>query len=350
MRGSRSISACTLLVAVWMTSCGVARRPPALPAIRPRTSATFLVVGDIMLARGVAAAIERSRDPRRPFSAMSDVLHSVAFAFGNLESPFSARAQASPSANRLIFGAPSDALSGLMDAGFKILNLANNHALDQGPAGLRRTARLLDENAIQHVGAGSDLDQAWQPASVTANGIRIAFVGASFNDFGAARNPFVARIEDRARLRRALANCHARADFVVVTMHAGNEYTHTPNQAQIDFAHAAIDAGADLVVGAHSHWVQTFESYNGKSVFYGLGNFVFDQDWSRETTHGLALRVRLAKLPGAAFATLERIELLPVVIEHASTPRLATEREGRAILHDAGLDGLEGGIGGRRGT
>jgi poly-gamma-glutamate capsule biosynthesis protein CapA/YwtB (metallophosphatase superfamily) len=309
------------------------------------------VVGDIMLARGVAAVIERSGDPRRPFSGMSDVLHSVAFAFGNLESPFSARAQSSPSANRLIFGAPSDALSGLIDAGFKVLNLANNHALDQGSAGLRHTARLLDENAIQHVGAGSDLDQAWQPAIVTANGIRIAFVGASYaslNDVGAARNPFVARIEDRARLRRALAGLRARADFVVVTMHAGNEYTHRPNQAQIDFAHAAIDAGADLVVGAHSHWVQTFESYNGKPVFYGLGNFVFDQDWSRETTHGLALRVRLAKPNGAASATLERIELLPVIIEQASTPRLTTESEGRTILQDAGLDGLGGMIGGRR--
>jgi poly-gamma-glutamate synthesis protein (capsule biosynthesis protein) len=334
-----------------MTSCGVARRPPALPAIRPRTSATFLVVGDIMLARRVAAAMSRARDPLLPFSGMRDVLHSVAFAFGNLESPFSARAQASPSANRLIFGAPSDTLSGLMDAGFKILNLANNHALDQGPAGLRRTARLLDENAIQHVGAGSDLDQAWQPAIVTANGIRIAFVGASYaslNDLGVARSPLVARIEDRARLRRALAGLRARADFVVVTMHAGNEYTHRPNQAQIDFAHAAIDAGANLVVGAHSHWVQTFESYNGKPVFYGLGNFIFDQDWSRETTHGLALRVRLAKLPGAASASLERIELLPVIIEQASTPRLTTESEGRTILQDAGLDGLGEMIGGRR--
>ena len=336
-----------------MSSCGVARRPPAPPAIRPRASATFLVVGDIMLARGVAAAIERSRDPRRPFSGMSDVLHSVAFAFGNLESPFAASAQVGPSANRLVFGASSDALSGLIDAGFKILNLANNHALDRGPAGLRRTARLLDENAIQHVGAGSDLDQAWQPAIIYANGLRIAFVGASYaslNDFGATRNSFVARIEDQNRLRRALASLHARADFVVVTMHAGNEYTHQPNQAQIDFAHAAVDAGADLVVGAHSHWVQTFESYQGKPVFYGLGNFVFDQDWSRETTHGLALRVRLAKPSGTASATLERIELLPVVIEHASTPRPATEREGRAILQDAGLDGLKGGIGGRRGT
>lgn len=336
-----------------MTSCGVARRTPVLPTIRPRASATFLVVGDIMLARGVAAVIERSGDPRRPFSGMRDVLHSVAFAFGNLESPFSTNAQAGLSANRLVFGAPSDALSGLIDAGFKVLNLANNHALDHGPAGLRRTTRLLDENAIQHVGAGSDLDQAWQPAIVTANGIRIAFAGASYaslNDLGAARVPFVARIEDRAHLRRALAGLHARADFVVVSMHAGNEYTHQPNQAQIDFAHAAVDAGADLVVGAHSHWVQGFESYNGKPVFYGLGNFVFDQTWSPETTHGLALRIRLSQTPGAASATLERIELLPVVIEHASTPRLATEREGQAILHAAGLDGLEGVIGGRRGT
>ncbi|MGD0578584.1 MAG: CapA family protein, partial [Bryobacteraceae bacterium] len=192
-----------------------------------------------------------------------------------------------------------------------------------------------------------------QPAIVTANGIRIAFVGASYsslNDLGVARNPNVARIEDHDRLRRALAGLHARADFVVVTLHAGNEYTHKPNQAQIAFAHAAVDAGADLVVGAHSHWVQAFDSYKGKPVFYGLGNFVFDQDWSRETTQGLALRIRLAKLPGAGSATLERIELLPVVIEHASTPRPANEREGQAILHAAGLDVLEGVVGGRRGT
>src|SRR5208283_2631318 len=338
-----------------MTACGGARRGPEAPVIRARASATFLAVGDIMLARGVAGVMQRTGDPRRPFSGMRDVLHSAAFAFGNLESPFSASAQASPSANRLVFGAPSDALGGLIDAGFQIVNLANNHALDQGPAGLRRSARLLDEDAIQHVGAGADPDQAWQPAIVTANGIRIAFVGASYaslNDLGAARNPFVARMEDRDRLRRAVAGARARADFVVVSMHAGIEYTHKPNQAQIDFARAAIDAGADLVVGAHSHWVQSFESYKGKPIFYGLGNFVFDQTWSAETMHGLALRVRLAKAPGGAAATLERIELLPVVIEHASTPRLARPREAQAILQAAGLDGLEGEemVGGRRGT
>src|SRR3974390_2634026 len=101
MWGSRSISAGTLLVAIWSTSCGVVHRPLDPPAIRHRASASFLVVGDIMLARGVAAAMQRSGDPMRPFSRMQGVLLSVAFAFGNLESPFSANAAANSSTNRL---------------------------------------------------------------------------------------------------------------------------------------------------------------------------------------------------------------------------------------------------------
>jgi len=293
-----------------------------------------------MLARGVAAAIQRSGNPLLPFSHMSGVLYSVAFSFGNLESPIDG-AHSQPSASRMVFGAPSDALSGLMGAGFSILNLANNHALDHGSAGLLRTTRLLDQNAIQHVGVGQDLERAWQPAFVNANGLRIAFAGASYaslNDMGAARDlPYVARIEDQERLRRAVTSSRARADFVVVTMHAGNEYTRKPNQGQIDFAHTAVDAGADLVVGAHSHWIQAFESYKGKPVFYGLGNFVFDQNWSRETMQGLVLRVTLNKLPEAASATLESIELMPVIIEHASTPRPANAGERQAILRAAGM-------------
>jgi len=346
VRGSRSISAAVLVAvvlfaAVWLTWRGWTPHAPDPLAISPRRAAAFLVVGDLMLARGVAAAMQRSADPLLPFSRMRDVLHSVAFAFGNLESPIDGN-HSQPSANRMVFGAPSDALSGLMDAGFTILNLANNHALDRGTAGLFHTSRLLDQNAIQHVGAGSDLDRAWQPAFVAANGLCIAFVGASYaslNDMGAARDvPYIARIEDHERLRRAVASARARADFVVVTMHAGNEYTRKPTQGQIDFAHAAIDAGADLVAGAHSHWVQAFESYKGKPVFYGLGNFVFDQDWSLETRQGLALRIALTKTPEAPSATLERVELLPVVIEHASTPRPANARERQAILHAAGMD------------
>jgi len=323
---------------------GLLRAPEQYPLPRPRAVAAFLVVGDLMLSRGVATAMARARDPLVPFSRMRSTFRSVAFAFGNLESPFAVDPGAKPSANRMVFGAPSEALSGLMDAGFRVLNLANNHTLDQRAAGLLRTTRLLDENSVQHVGAGANLQDAWEPAIVAVNGIRIGFVGASYsslNDLGAAKNvPYVARIEDRERLQSTLTRLRGRVDFIVVTMHAGIEYTHKPDEAQIGFAHAAIDDGADLVAGAHSHWVQSFETYRGKPVFYGLGNFVFDQTWSMETMRGLALRVVLSRPAEGGRAHLEQIELIPVIIEHASTPRPALPREAREILHAAGMDNV----------
>ena len=78
-------------------------------------------------------------------------------------------------------------------------------------------------------------------------------------------------------------------------MHAGTEYTRTPMPQQITFAHAAIDDGADIVIGAHPHWVQTIEKYKGKYIFYSLGNFIFDQAWSQETMEGLTLKITVSK-------------------------------------------------------
>src|SRR6185369_10802699 len=135
----------------------------------------------------------------------------------------------------------------------------------------------------------------------------------------------------------------------VVTMHAGTEYTRTPNQAQTDFAHAAIDDGADIVIGAHPHWVQTTEQYKGKYIFYSLGNFIFDQELSQETKEVLTLKITLESTksaspatPGAATvddlqgqrlgAKVKQIELIPVIIENYSTPRVTNDSEATSIL------------------
>ena len=125
-------------------------------------------------------------------------------------------------------------------------------------------------------------------------------------------------------------------------MHAGTEYTHQPNKAQITFAHAAIDYGADMVIGHHPHWIQKIEKYNNKYIFYSLGNFIFDQMWSQETKEGLALKITLSKnltpaLQGPkTMAELDYIELLPVIIENFSTPRPATAEETKTILNKIG--------------
>jgi poly-gamma-glutamate synthesis protein (capsule biosynthesis protein) len=260
--------------------------------------------------------------------------------------------------------------------------------MDQGLKGLLSTRQFLNDYGTKTVGVGSTTEEDWQPAVVDTNGIKICFIGASYasiNDNGKTKNEYVARIEDIENLKLKIENSKSLCDFVVVTMHAGTEYTRTPNKAQTIFAHAAIDYGADMVIGAHPHWIQTIERYcpnsatisnppspilgegaggevkptcpNPKYIFYSLGNFIFDQEWSQETKEGLTLKITLSK-PGMAPlpqnagggtaanindlqgqkipATLDQIELLPVIIENYSTPRPATEEETKKILQKIG--------------
>jgi poly-gamma-glutamate synthesis protein (capsule biosynthesis protein) len=127
-------------------------------------------------------------------------------------------------------------------------------------------------------------------------------------------------MQDAQKLTLAVQEAKKNADFVVVMMHGGAEYTRELTKLQKDFSHSAIDAGADIVFGAHPHWTQGVESYQGKYIFYSLGNFVFDQDFSEETKTGLAVQVSLQKEAG--ITTLQDITLHPILIENYGQPRL----------------------------
>ena len=165
--------------------------------------ATIFLVGDIMLSRNVAAAIAKARDPLLPFRALGDLLLSGDLSVANLESPFSGNSVITPSGS-LVFNAPTSTIAGLALYNFKILNLANNHALDQGEAGAVFTRRILHDQAIATYGTGENLDEAWQPITVELGGATIAFLGASYasyNDGGKTSNEYVARIDDSDRLR-----------------------------------------------------------------------------------------------------------------------------------------------------
>lgn len=315
------------------------------------STATFLAVGDIMLSRNVAAAIQHNNNNvDLPFAQMADVLKSTDFNFANLESPIAPGAPV-VGGTAMTFGAPPADAQGLEDYNFKIINSANNHAWDQGLAGIDKTRAVLDSLGIAHEGTGDNLDEAWTPAVVTANGIKICFVGATYgtNSGGSTAAQYIAEISETGRLKTAIDQAKSECDFVVATMHAGIEYTATPTPQQIDFAHAAIDDGADIVIGAHPHWVQPIELYKGKYIFYSLGNFIFDQDFSQQTSEGLTLKITISKsiqtnsvVPGAATsdqlqgsqqsATLDSIELIPVVLINDSTPRPATGSEISEIL------------------
>ena len=326
-----------LFAALAISGCsgGVSNTANNAPQKTPRqpSQATFLAVGDIMLSRGVADVINRAGDPLVPFSALEKELLSTDFNFGNLESPVSGND--SRVGKGLVFNARKADIAGLVKYKFKVVNLANNHALDQGANGLQFTRDFLTEKGIEYLGVGADLTEAWKPKFVEANGVKIGFVGASYasiNDGGVARNNYVARVEDEEQLKAAIESARKQSDFVVVTMHAGIEYVRLPDKTQVKFARAAVDFGADVVIGAHPHWVQVTEEYKGKMIYYSLGNFIFDQR-KPETILGLMLKIRVKTSANAdERATLDSIEYMPVVIEKMGIPRLATPSEAKMIL------------------
>lgn len=329
-------------------------------AVKPPEEITIGLVGDIMLSRNVADKIKKAGDPDLPFLNAASFLSYTDFNFGNLESPFSGsdKYNSSPS---LVFNVPLANIKGLHDFNFRIVSLANNHMLDQGVKGLEFTLNYLNESNVKTVGAGNNLDAAWQPQIINIKDQKIAFLAASYasaNDGGKTRNNYVARIEDLDKLKSKIQNLKSQADLIIVAMHAGVEYTNKPNQQQIDFAHAAIDAGADVVVGSHPHWVQPIEVYtptltsplkgeenNSSSpplvggaregghtglIFYSLGNFVFDQEWSQKTKEGLAVKLKILN------GKLQTAELLPIIIENYCCARLANDQETMRVLNGIG--------------
>lgn len=313
-----------------------------------QTAITFIAVGDIMLSRRIAQTIQKKQDPNFPLAPISELLTSTDFNFANLESPFSSK-DTFNAGRTFSFNAPKTNAKLLVDNKFSVVSTANNHAFDQGSDGIFTTLRILRDNNILPVGTATTTEQAWIPQILSIKKVKIAFLAASYaseNDGGIRKNSYVARIEDTEKLKAALFLARQQANFVIVSMHAGIEYTRKPNEQQTAFARAAIDNGADIVIGAHPHWIQTIEEYKGKYIFYSLGNFVFDQDWSQETSEGLTIKVTLTTqgiqhTQGATINDLQgtkipleikQIELIPVIISKDLQTRKATDAESKKIL------------------
>lgn len=322
---------------------GVSTSTPSLPekivATAPNlpektVATTFTAGGDVSLSRFIAYNIDKSKNPLLPFEGLTSVLNEADFNFANLESPFSQNDHYKPN-NTLVFNAPKKNIEGLVKYKFKIMNLANNHALDQGEIGVSETLKHLEENGIASVGLGKNSEDAYAGKIIESNGIKIGFVCASyasFNDGGEKYNEFVARMEDTQRLTSEILKLKMGSDFVVACMHGGNEYSRKPNEIQKNFARSAIDAGADMVIGHHPHWIQPIERYKGKYIFYSLGNLVFDQDWSQETKEGLMLKVSLEK---NITTRLKEVELIGVQINQG-LPQVADEKENKKLLTKIG--------------
>jgi len=288
----------------------------------------LIAVGDVMLGRGVA-------NEAQPFAAVVPWLRAADLVLGNLECVILEEGTPRPGPYRL--RAPPSAVAALHNAGFDVLGLANNHALDFGPAALAEMVRRLQEAGIAIVGVGSDAEAANRPLIRQIDGVRLAFV--AFNDVldpedRPEEDGWTRATWDRERVRSAVTAARAQADAVVVSVHWGYEYHARADPAQRDAARVILEAGADLVLGHHPHVVQDSElDLRGladpsevprdRFAAYSLGNFVFDQQQG-EAGQGLALR--------AVFDDqgLRAVQALPVWA--GPRPRLMTADEAASLL------------------
>ncbi|OHA80877.1 MAG: hypothetical protein A2675_02170 [Candidatus Yonathbacteria bacterium RIFCSPHIGHO2_01_FULL_51_10] len=255
-------------------------------------TASLLFVGDIMLSRGIGNIMHKREDVDYPFALITEQIRTADLAFANLESPISDRGTNMGSIYS--FRADPQAVQGLKNADFDVVSTANNHAWDYGGDAYTDTLALLDSVGIGHAGGGMDHAGAHTPVIRTVNGTRFAFLGyTNLIPRGVTTvdaHPAVAFLDIEA-VKQDIAAAKQAADVVIVSYHWGEEYKTAHNAWQEDIAHQTIDAGAALVIGHHPHVVEEVEQYHGGYIAYSLGNFVFDQNFSADTHHGLMLSV-----------------------------------------------------------
>lgn len=276
--------------------------PPPTPT--PEPSAVIGLVGDLGLGRFITANSRAKKDFSWPFAGISPWLLGNDFTFANLESPIIDNCPEGRTGTFTFCGDPRF-LPFLKQYKFGF-TLANNHILNYGASGLQATQKFLTLYHIPYVYSPS-------PDSVfsrqTISGLTFGFLG-----FDLITHPST----DTATLVSFVKQYKAGVDWLIVSLHWGNEYLSTPEPWRVALAHQLIDAGADIIHGSHPHVWQGSETYRGKKIYYSLGNFIFDQNWSYNTSHTQIVRLTLSK------THILKEELFPIEIRANSQPWLVS--------------------------
>jgi poly-gamma-glutamate synthesis protein (capsule biosynthesis protein) len=252
---------------------------------------TLLGTGDLLIDR---------KNPETIFRHVRDVLRSADIPFGNAEQTYA-------EGGYLVRGhgtnSESRNLPALVSAGFKVISLANNHTLDWGTENLLQTLRNLKNAGLPYVGAGHNIAEARQPVILEKKGNRVGFLAFSSvhprgyeaeqdkpglnpvriwtiyeqTDYQPGTPPHIVTLpykEDLAAMVESIKKLKSEADVVIVSMHWGQHIIpRVIPEYCLDVGHAAVDAGADLILGTHTHIGKGIEMYKGKAIFYSTGNF-----------------------------------------------------------------------------
>jgi hypothetical protein len=245
---------------------------PSRPQPRGDVHTRIVATGDVMLGRMVRVWAEGQGRWSWPFEATQELVSGGDITLINLENPITDPCERDPNNN--IFCSPPDSVEGLLYAGVDIANLANNHMNDHGAAGYESTLDALEASDIQP----SDETHV---VVIDREGITFGFVG--FNLVWQNKDTVIWPTED---ILAKISQLDKQVDVLIVSFHWGTEFRTYSTFEQREMGHAAIDAGADLIVGTHPHVTEESEEYNGKLILYSLGNYIFDQLFDYNARHG----------------------------------------------------------------
>ena len=278
------VLALLLIVALWAT---IFNPTTSVVNIEPKEDASIAVTGDVMFARKMPNVLSLESSP---FSGVSDVTSNVDLLLINFENA------ATTSGDALKGDVPlkcDPSYVPLAKANnVTVAALANNHAIDYGITGMQDTLENLRNADITPMGAGNTEDEAHQAVVKDVNGRKITILNYMDSEnfaeysyeampYANGSNPGYSAYDSEDAQKQIGENNDS--DLIVAYLHFGNEYSNSPNENQVKIAHELIDYGADIVIGSHPHVTQGIEMYNGKPIFYSLGNFIFDQ--SNTATH-----------------------------------------------------------------
>jgi len=236
-----------------------------------KETVTFGLAGDLGLGRYITATSRSKKDFSWPFQKISPLLQSNDFNLANLESPIIINCPEGLTGTFTFCGDPAF-LPYLKDNKF-ILNLANNHIFNYNQDGFTQSKNYLSNNQIDYFYSHNP-DTEFIKKEI--NGLSFGFLGFDF-----ITNPNL----DEKKVIDMVKKYDQQVDWLIVSLHWGNEYLLKPESWRVNLAHQLVDSGADIIHGHHPHVLQPTEIYKNKPIFYSLGNFVFDQNWSKETSN-----------------------------------------------------------------
>ena len=304
--------------------------PSPTPTQPPTT--TLLFTGVIVPARCVQAALDANNNPDYPYEEVLDVITGADLAIGTLNATISDYPPHTGCVPTYVLVGSANNADALGRAGFDVMSVATNHIkncglMNCGDRAFFDTLDNLRRVGILPVGAGKDHAEAMQPVVVTANGVRFGIVSLGQIEsmaFASEDKPGIAVLNEE-NLKQAISAARKVSDVVIAMPHWGPEDMPAPNGIQRNLARALVAAGADLVVGNHTHVVQAIQEINGVPVFFGLGNFVFDQGLPANR-QGVIL---LVKFLGDQYVGYE---LIPTHVDPDGRVHIADSEEAAAIL------------------